>query len=182
MGGEDKGLVDIAGRLMISYVVDALLPQVSVLMINANRNTDRYRELGHKVVVDSIEGYWGPLAGMASAMQVSITPLLVTTPCDCPFVPEDLVERLHRVMRENEAEVCVAHDGERIQPVFSLLSCELVESLLAYLDAGERKIDRWFAQHRCVTADFSDRPETFLNVNTPEDVSAAEARLTRRTS
>jgi molybdopterin-guanine dinucleotide biosynthesis protein A len=177
MGGQDKGLITVARRAMISYVINALSPQVSTLLINANRNSDRYREFGYEVIADSIAGYWGPLSGMASALQSISTPLLVTTPCDSPFVPDDLVARLSGAMNEAGAEISVAHDGERMQPVFSLLRADLSESLDEYLQSGERKIDRWFKSHHCVTADFSDRPETFMNINTPEDVAMAEAKL-----
>ena len=177
MGGEDKGLIAIGGRQMISYVVSALAPQVKDVIINANRNTERYAELGYRVVGDSIEGYFGPLAGMSSAMQAADTPLIVTAPCDSPFVPADLTARLYDGLISDNAEISVAHDGERMQPVFTLLQTELLDSMRAYLEAGERKIDRWFAQHRCVTVDFSDQPATFLNVNTPDDIAAAEVRL-----
>ncbi len=177
MGGEDKGLIAISGRQMISYVVAALAPQVSDVIINANRNTERYAALGYRVVGDTVAGYFGPLAGMASAMQVAETPFIVTAPCDSPFVPTDLTQRLYDGLLADDAQISVAHDGDRMQPVFTLLRTDLLDSMLAYLDAGDRKIDRWFAQHRCVTVDFSDQPATFLNVNTPEDITAAEVRL-----
>jgi len=80
-------------------------------------------------------------------------------------------------MSPEDAEIAVAHDGERMQPVFALLRCDLLDSILAFLGSGQRKIDRWYARHRNALADFSDRPETFLNVNTPAERATLEERI-----
>ncbi|MGQ0656854.1 MAG: molybdenum cofactor guanylyltransferase MobA [Chromatiales bacterium] len=177
MGGEDKGLIEVAGRTMVESVLNALRPQVSDLLINANRNLDRYRAYGLPVVADMIEGYCGPLAGMASAMRVARTRYLLSAPCDSPFIAGDLAARLHARLVESDAEISVADSGGRLEPVFALIDCQLLSALLSYLDSGERKIDRWYALHRMVATDFSDRPDMFLNLNTPEDILAAETRL-----
>jgi molybdopterin-guanine dinucleotide biosynthesis protein A len=177
MGGQDKGLIEIAGRPMIEYVIDAVKPQVGALLINANRSHERYGRYGFPVIADDNQDFNGPLAGMASSMRVAVTEYIATLPCDSPNVPADLVARLYRRLRAENAEIAVAHSGERMQPVFSLLKCALLDSLLSYLDSGERKIDRWYAQHKTATVDFSDRPDTFINVNTPEDIEKIEASL-----
>ena len=177
MGGQDKGLVPIAGRPMIEYILSAVQDQVHTLIINANRNRDRYRQYGYPVIGDEFQGFNGPLAGMASAMRVIATELMVTVPCDSPYIPADLVSRLYAQLQKDQADISVAHDGERMQPVFSLMKRGLLDSLLEYLDKGERKIDRWFGQHRLVMTDFSDKSETFINLNTPEDVQNIEASL-----
>ena len=177
MGGRDKGLIPVAGKPMIAHVIAALEPQVTTLLINANRNLDAYAEHGYPVVQDVVEGYCGPLAGMASAMGAVRTPYILTAPCDSPFVPPDLLRRLAGALQEENAEIGVAHNGDRMQPVFALLACDLLPSLQEFLDAGERKIDRWYAARRTAVADFSDTPDAFLNLNTPEDVAAVEARL-----
>jgi molybdenum cofactor guanylyltransferase len=180
MGGEDKGLIRVAGRTMVEHVLRAMRPQVSDLFINANRNLGRYRELGVTVVSDFVEGYWGPLAGMASALKVARTPYVMTAPCDSPFLSVDLAARLHHALTRDGAQVAVAASGGQLEPVFALLDRSLLTSLLTYLEAGERKIDRWYAQHPMTTVDFSDRPEMFLNLNTPEDIAAAEAMIRAR--
>lgn len=180
MGGEDKGLLRVAGRPMVEHVLRALRPQVSDLLINANRNLERYREFGVTVVSDFIEGYCGPLAGMASAMKVARTAYVLTAPCDSPFLSEDLAARLHRGLVRDGARIAVADSGERLEPVFALLDRTLLPSLLAYLDAGERKIDRWYAQHPMTRVDFSDEPGMFNNLNTPEELAAAEATMQAR--
>lgn len=177
MGGNDKGLLQVAGRPMIEHVIASLRPQVDCLLINANRNHDTYLRYGLPVIADALAGFQGPLAGMASALHASRTPLLVTVPCDSPFVPASLVLRLAQALLAQDAEIATAHDGERMQPVFSLLRTELLRSLQAFLARGERKIDRWFALHRTAIADFSDQPDTFLNVNTPGEIERVEALL-----
>ncbi len=177
MGGQDKGLIELAGTTMANLVVKALRAQVGALVINANRNREAYARLGEPVVADVVGDYSGPLAGMASAMEHARTPYIVTAPCDSPLVPADLVARLFQAMDRAGAEISVAHDGQRMQPVFALLRCTLRASILAFLADGGRKIDRWYAQHDTTLADFSDRPETFLNVNTPEDWKALEKKL-----
>jgi molybdopterin-guanine dinucleotide biosynthesis protein A len=177
MGGMDKGLVELAGRPMIEHVLDALRPQVGSLLINANRNIDRYAAYGHPVVSDSLQGFMGPLAGVLTALQRLATEFLVTVPCDAPLVAPDLVGRLHAACVANDADVAVATDGGRQQPVFLLLRAGMASSLEAYLASGGRKIDTWFAQLRLAEADFSDALDTFVNVNDPDERQRLEARL-----
>ena len=177
MGGMDKGLVELAGRPMVEHVLDALRPQVGSLLINANRNIDRYAAYGHPVVSDSLQGFMGPLAGVLTALQRLATEFLVTVPCDAPLVAPDLVGRLHAACVAKDADVAVATDGRRQQPVFLLLRAGMASSLEAYLASGGRKIDTWFAQLRLAEADFSDALDTFVNVNDPDERQRLEARL-----
>jgi molybdenum cofactor guanylyltransferase len=177
MDGQDKGLVMLNGTPMIEIVIDAFKPQISRLLINANRNYDRYSKYGFDLVADELSGFCGPLAGMASALQTIDTDYLVTAPCDSPFIPHDLVQRLADAIDNKSAEISVAHDGQRIQPVFCMLNKSVLQSLKNYLAAGDRKIDRWFEQHDFAIADFSDKPETFDNINTHEDIEKAMTKL-----
>ena len=177
MGGEDKGLVELAGRPMVEHVLDSLRPQVGCLLVNANRNLDRYAAYGHLVIADSLAGYMGPLAGVLTALQHCTTEFLATTPCDAPLVAPDLVHRLYEACILGGADLAVASDGERQQPVFLLLRASLASSLEAYLAGGGRKIDAWFGQLRVAEADFSDQPDTFVNVNDPDERQRVEARL-----
>lgn len=178
MGGVDKGLVALGGKPMVALALDALRPQVGTILINANRNIDEYAAFGCEVVSDGFEGFLGPLAGLASAMQAAKTDYLVTVPCDSPLLARDLVARLYAALRSNDADISVAHDGERLHPVFALLKRPLLPSLLDYLAEGGRKIDVWFARHALAIADLRDRADTFINVNSPEERAALEARLT----
>ncbi len=178
MGGQDKGLIMLSGKPLVSYVIASLCRQVGSLIINANRNLVEYRSFGCPVVADATAGFHGPLAGIASCMAFAKTELMVCVPCDSPFITGDLVDRLYLALNNNEADICMAHNGERTQPVFSLLRTSLLASLQEYLEGGGRKIDRWFDQHKFAVADFSDKPDTFMNINTPEDIAQATALLT----
>lgn len=177
MDGQDKGLITLHGRPMIDYIIHALQPQAGNILINANRNAEQYAAFGLPVIADMLGDYFGPLVGMASGMNATDTAFIVTVPCDSPFIPDNLVETLYRALAENEADISVAHDGGRMQPVFALLRCSLLPSLLAYLDEGGRKIDTWYGQQRLALADFSTSAETFLNLNTPEDKRMLENRI-----
>jgi len=178
MGGQDKGLIEINGKPMATYIVEALRPQTAAVIVNANRNMERYREICDcDVVEDSVGDFAGPLAGMASALRVADTPFVLTAPCDSPLVSASLGPRLYEALEKEDAELAVAHDGDRMQPVFALLSRDLLDSMLAYLQSGESKIDRWYAKHRTALGDFSDATSMFLNVNTPEERADLESQL-----
>ncbi len=169
MGGKDKGLVEINSLPLIEHVLSAVSPQTGQLIINANRNIEEYQRYGFPVVSDTMANYQGPLAGFASAMAAAETDYIVTIPCDSPLLPDDLVQRLVQALNHEDAELAVAHDGKRLQPVFALIRVSLLPGLLKFLQCGERKIDRWDAQHKRAKADCADSPETFLNINTPAD-------------
>lgn len=177
MGGCDKGLVEINNKTMVSYVVDTLKPQVQTILINANRSAEEYKKLGYKVISDQLEDYQGPLAGMAAAMACAKTEYIVTCPCDGPLLSKDLVSRLATAMQDEQVEISVAHDGKRMQPVYALLNCKLHSSLLEFLNSGERKIDKWYSQHQYKEVDFSDYPDCFININTPEDQAQISEKL-----
>ena len=180
MGGADKGLVPVNGRPMIAWVIDTLRPQVAEVLINANRNRDRYGEFGSRVIDDGDSEFRGPLAGMLSGMRAARTPWLAIVPCDSPLITSHLVERLYDGIEASGSRIAAAHDGERLQPVCALLACDLVDDLAGYLDDGERKIDRWYARHGYATVDFSDVAASFANINAPDDRRALEAALAQR--
>ncbi|MFQ5759390.1 MAG: molybdenum cofactor guanylyltransferase MobA [Acidiferrobacterales bacterium] len=177
MGGVDKGLVDLYGRPMVMHVIDTLRPQVGRIIINANRNVEKYEALGYEVISDIVGDYFGPLAGMASAMQAANTAYVLAVPCDSPMIADDLAVRLYHALQHEKADASIAHNGERMHPVFALLRRDLLPSLQSYLESGERKIDRWLNQHRLAVAYFRDKPEAFLNVNNPDDRQALESKL-----
>ena len=181
MGGVDKGLVELGGRPMVEYVLDALRGQTVRMLINANRNVAEYERYGVPVVGDRQGGFLGPLAGISSMLEVAGTEWLLTAPCDSPQVPADLGPRLWRALQRDGADIAVAHSGEHLEPVFALLPCALRASLDAYLASGERKIRVWYQQHRMTTADFSDCPEMFTNVNTLAERDQLALQLGRQT-
>jgi len=179
MGGEDKGLIRIDGRPMVDHIIRALSPQVGPLLINANRNLDDYRRFGYPVIPDIMGDFYGPLVGMASALQATETDYLLCVPCDSPLLPHNLAQDLYGALHAQQTEIGVAHDGVRMQPVFALLRRNLLADLLTYLEAGGRKIDTWYARHRLVMVDFSDRAETFFNINTQQERQMLERKLGR---
>lgn len=169
MGGKDKGLLDFDGRLLIEILIEILQKQLPNIAINANRNQSRYESYGYPVIADKLEDFQGPLAGFASAMSALETDYILTLPCDSPQLADDFVERFIQAQDASGASICVAHDGERLQPVYALLDTGLLNSLVLFLRNGERKIDRWYAQYDFAQVDFSDRRTMFQNINTPED-------------
>lgn len=180
--GRDKGLIQVSGRPMISHVLDALAPQVERIVINANRNLDEYRAFGLPVVTDASRDFLGPLAGIASGLAAARTEWVAIAPCDSPLLAADCVERLASACKDDErTDIAVAHDGDRIQPVFALIRRSLQEDLDAFLESGGRKIDRWYGQQRMQLVDFSDNPDNFLNINRREDRDMLEARMKERT-
>jgi len=177
MGGADKGLVPLAGRPMVEHVVDALRPQVGTILLSANRNLERYAALGYPVIADALDGYQGPLAGLATALRQHTTAFLVTVPCDAPLLPADLVRRLLAACEASDADVAVASDGERQQSVFLLVRARVAPALESYLAGGGRKVDAWLSRVRAAVADFSDEPWAFVNVNDPGERERVEAQL-----
>lgn len=171
MGGTDKGLIDYRDRPLIEHVIQALSPQTEKLVINANRHHTIYQSYGYPVITDDSEGYQGPLAGMLAGLRQTDSDFLLTVPCDCPFINARLRQRMLETLLLSSKTLAVATDGERIQPVFSLLPAHLEDSLAAFLDSGERKIDHWLYQHAVAEVDFSDCPEMFTNLNRPEDLN-----------
>lgn len=177
MGGEDKGLLALAGRPMVDHVLEALRPQVGTLLISANRNRERYAAFGYPVIADAVDGYLGPLAGVLTALQRCTTELLVTVPCDAPLVAPDLVARLYAAFTQADVDVAVASDGKSRQPVFLLLRRTLSPSLGSFLAGGGRKAHAWIGQLRVAEAALGDQPDTFLNINDPAERERVEARL-----
>ena len=169
MGGQDKGLMDFDGRLIIEILIEALQHQQLDIVINANRNQTTYQSYGYPVISDNLKDFQGPLAGFASAMAVVKTKYILTLPCDSPLLADNFVERFIETHNREQAPVCVAHDGQRLQPVYALIDTTLVDDLNRFLQTGERKIDRWYAEHAYTTVDFSDEAKMFENINTPED-------------
>ena len=173
MGGVDKGLQNHHGVPMAMHALLRLGPQVGELMINANRNLSAYESMGASVWPDSLPDYAGPLAGFLTGLEHCETPYLVTVPCDSPLFPDDLVQRLAQALEREGAEIAMAAtregDALQVQPVFCLMKTELIESLVRFTQSGQRKIDKWTAQHRCVEVPFDDA-QAFANANTADEL------------
>jgi molybdopterin-guanine dinucleotide biosynthesis protein A len=173
MGGVDKGLQPHRGMPLALHALLRLQPQVGEVMINANRNLGAYESMGVPVWPDVQSDFPGPLAGVLVGLERCETPYLVTVPCDTPNFPLDLVERLAHALETEDADIAMAatrEGGEVVaQPVFCLLRATLLESLVKYLHAGQRKIDHWTAQHRVASVVFDDA-SAFDNANTIDEL------------
>lgn len=177
MNGRDKGLIELADKPMVEWVIEAISSQVDGLIINANRNLDQYGAYGYPVCEDNISGHLGPLAGLQTGLLHLDFDAVFMCPCDSPFVPTSMVFRLVDGLVDNNADIAVAHDGDRLQPVFCLVRRSVNESLRQFLESGERKIDRWYAGENVIQVDFSDTPDAFSNINTETERVAAEHLL-----
>ncbi len=178
MGGIDKGLVPFQGKPLIEHAIQRLGPQVSGLLINANRNQDIYSQYGYPVVTDENQDFAGPLAGYLVGLKACKTPYMVTAPCDSPLFPTDLVVALADRLEKEEVNIAYAssQDSEGkiwAQPVFCLMKREVLDSLEQFLANGQRKIDRWFASQDACTAIFVNE-SAFTNANTPEELAQLE--------
>lgn len=171
MGGVDKGLQNLNGQTLAAQVVARFAPQVDCLLINANRNAERYAALGYPVVADAIPDFAGPLAGLHAALSAATTPLIATVPCDSPFLPVDLVSRLFSALTDAQAEIAVAQTGNQAHPVFCLCRRDVLPHLTAYLASGQRRFEGWYATLNAVMVPFDDQPEAFENINSPEELA-----------
>ena len=171
MGGVDKGLQLLRGQPMAQWGIERFAPQVAELLINANQNIEQYQSLGYRVIPDAIGGFAGPLAGLHRGLSEAAHPLVVTAPCDSPFLPLDLVVQLQAALDANSADLAVAKTGDQTHPVFSLCRKSVMPSLTAFLESGGRKIDAWYAQLKVVEVQFADEA-AFRNINTREELAA----------
>ncbi len=166
--GQDKGLVLFNNKSLIAHVTNVIHQDVHSILVSANRNIDLYQEFG-EVVSDELENFQGPLAGIAAAMAKTQTEYLLVVPCDGPFINQTLLQRLIKGMSEQGVKLCVATDGEKMHPTFSLIDVSLKDNLDNYLAQGDRKLGLWFKQNNALEVDFSDQEKMFINLNSKED-------------
>ncbi|WP_413284421.1 molybdenum cofactor guanylyltransferase MobA [Vibrio sp. MA40-2] len=168
MGGTDKGLLLLNGQSLVQTIYNKLKNQVSSIAINANRNQLEYSKIAC-VHGDTITGFQGPLAGIHASLLRSTSQWVGFTPCDAPNIPTTLVSRLSASL-DNNIDIYVAHDGTYPQPVFSVWNGNMLNKLERFLNQGDRKMKLLFEQCNVRYVDFSDIPETFVNLNTPEQL------------
>lgn len=190
MGGGDKGLRELGGRSILAHVIARLEPQAGRMAINANGDPERFAEYGLPVIADSMLGSEGelragPLAGVLAALDWAGAlgaRQVVTVAADTPFFPGDLVDRFAQLAEETGARIVLAatpdpQRGRVRHPTFGLWDTSLREDLRAALDEGVRKVVQWTSRHPGAEAMFGiDDGDPFFNVNTPEDLAAAQAR------
>ena len=182
MGGGDKIMLTIGGAKILDRVLDRMRPQCTSLILNANGDPARFAARGLPVVPDSVPDFAGPLAGVLAGLDWAaehardIT-YVVSVPGDCPFLPRDLVMRLHAAREANGKPLACAQSGDWRHPVVGLWPVTLRDDLRhALTKEGLRKIEVWTQRHGVALANWSDTPvDPFFNVNTPQDAAAAEA-------
>jgi molybdenum cofactor guanylyltransferase len=186
MGGGDKARIRIGGTTILERVLARVGPQCGGLIISANADAERFADTGLPVVADTVPDYPGPLAGILAALDWARanapgTAWVVSVPNDCPFLPRDLVARLHAARVDAGAQLACASSRERQHPVIALWSIELADELRRALTAeGARKVGEWIARHSVGIAAWPVVPiDPFLNVNTPADVADAERLATQ---
>src|SRR5215475_3895264 len=180
MGGGDKALIRIGDITILERVLERLNPACAGIVLNANGDPARFAAFGLPVVADDVAGFAGPLAGILAGLDwvAAHAPgieWLVSAPGDCPFLPRDLVPRLHAARAAATTPLACAQSGEWRHPVVGLWQVALRDDLRhALIDEGLRKIEVWTARHGVALAEWPATPvDPFFNVNTPEDVAEA---------
>ena len=190
MGGGDKGLLDLAGHSMIGRVVAALQPQVGAMVLNANGDPARFASLGLPVAPDTIDGFVGPLAGVLAGMRwaerhVAAARWIASVSSDAPFLPADLVQRLHGAVAGKPHAIAIAQSAGELHPVIGLWPVAHADDLEAALKSGVRKVLRWTDTHGTVPVDFAPvsiagrAVDPFFNANTPEELDEARQLLAK---
>jgi len=175
MGGKDKGLQELNGKPLWQHVAERLAPQVTSLVISANRNLEIYRTSGLPVLTDTLDDFPGPLAGILSIMQQSDGEWFLFCPCDTPRIPTDLMTRLQK-NRQHNAPAMWVNDGERDHPAIALVHRSVLPFLRDYLASGERRVMVFMRRAGGHAVDFSDVKSAFANVNTPDDLAHWQER------
>jgi molybdopterin-guanine dinucleotide biosynthesis protein A len=186
MGGGDKARITIGGVTILQRVLACLKPQCTGLVINANGDPARFADTKLPVVSDNVPDFAGPLAGILAgldwtALHMPECEWLASVPGDCPFLPNDLVTRLHAARAAAGAPLACARSGDWRHPVIGLWPVALREDLRRALVAeGLRKIEIWTARHGVAIASWRAEPvDPFFNVNTPEDAAQAQTIAAR---
>ena len=181
MGGGDKPMRQIGGRTILARVIARLEPQCDGLILNANGDPARFAGFGLPVIPDTVENFPGPLAGILAALDWAAAnrpgvEFILSAAADCPFLPRDLVARLHRARAEENAQLAVAASDGQSHPVIGLWSVALREQLRHALVVEDiRKIDRWTARYPLATVEWPvEQLDPFFNANTMDDIAAAE--------
>ena len=176
MGGLDKGLVNLNGKPLVKHVIERIQPQVDELFINANRELDTYKSFGISVFTDEQADFIGPLAGFYIGLSQAKHPYLLTVPCDSPYIPIDIANRLYRGLTELNVDIAVAKSNGDTHPVISLCRTSTLPSLVTAIQAGERKVSTWQKSLRYSEVTFDDCAEAFINLNTLQDVARLDSQ------
>lgn len=175
MNGVEKGLQELAGKPLIYHILERLSPQIGTIWLNINRSQERYQSLYPHLpfYFDERADFQGALSGIASGFSHIDSEYLLFVPCDSPFLPTNLRQKLQTALQINEAHIAYAHDGDRPHPTFALIHRSVVPALNAYLAQGERRLYAFFKSQKSVAVDFSEQKSAFQNFNTLEELATA---------
>lgn len=176
MGGQNKGLATYGDKPLAQHVLDVVAPQVSRVVISANRDLAHYEQFGWPVITDQHADSRGPLAGIAAALDGVTTDYVLIVPCDMPHLPRNLVARCASAMREEQSDLVLAHDGERVQYLVALMQRDVAASVRAFVEADGRAVKDWLATQSPAVAWFADQHAAFRNINTHDELNSIKVR------
>jgi molybdenum cofactor guanylyltransferase len=177
MGQSDKGLLLFKQQPLVSYAVTAMAPLVDELFISANRNLNAYRQFGYPVISDATPDFDGPLAGILAAMQATQAGILLVMPCDSPLIESVHLQQLLAGVQDEEVDISVSFDGERLHPLCAALRIALRDDLQDYLASGARKVQNWYQRHRLLKVVFDDAINIFANINSLDQLESLEKQV-----
>ncbi|HFE37817.1 MAG TPA: molybdenum cofactor guanylyltransferase [Gammaproteobacteria bacterium] len=163
---KNKGLLKFAGQPLITHVLEKLKTQTPHILINANHDLSDYQTTGYPVIQDQFPGNQGPLAGILSSEPLVNTQLVLTLPCDVPLLPQNLLMKmLASYEKKSPGQLCVAHDGHRLQNLFLLFETRQLKKLRLFFEKGNRRVADWIHSQPYSVVDFSDEAANFVNIN-----------------
>lgn len=173
MGGQDKGLQILGKQSLIEHVINRLQPQIHQISINTNRNQTEYAKFGFPVFSDELPDFQGPLSGMLTALEKTKSDFILFTPCDTPFFPMNLLDKLKSAVKNDRTLIAYACDEEREHPIFCLMSVQLKEKLRHYLASGERRLLQFMKENGGISVKFTQEEGNFENFNTLDDLKGS---------
>jgi molybdenum cofactor guanylyltransferase len=176
MGGIDKGLVSLHGKPLVQHVIERVQPQVNELLINANRELSTYQSFGLPIYTDEQADFIGPLAGFYIGLSHAKHPYLLTVPCDAPNLAKDIAISLQQALIEQDADIAVAQSDGHAHPVISMCRISTLPSLITAIHQDVRKVSTWQKSLRYIEVNFDDSCDSFINLNTLDDIASLEKR------
>lgn len=174
--GGAKALQLLQHRPLIAWVHDAMRPQCDEILVSANDNPDDYAQYGNRVIADQVANYAGPLAGLQAAMTQAANEWIASVPCDAPFLPPDLIARLHAALLRGNCEAAVAAAAGNRQPAIALYHRSVLPRLNDFLAGGGRKVAIWQDSLQLAEVPFDD-VAAFINLNSAQELALANRIL-----
>ncbi|MBH44463.1 MAG: molybdenum cofactor guanylyltransferase [Gammaproteobacteria bacterium] len=175
MDGQDKGLLNVEGKYIINYIINIAEKYSKKIIVNVNRNFEKYEAMGLVICKDVLDDFQGPLAGIYSGLMMIDTEYMITLPCDGPFIRDIFFKKM--ISSDNNADINVAHDGKRIQPVYCMIKKSVTNNLESFLKTDQRKIDKWFENNITNLIDFSQYNEMFVNINDKNELEKYKKQI-----